>query len=183
MGKKRQRTPEIRSHLVCAFELWAPLSDRVSRSDLHRVPFPFLSTSDVARARRGLPALKDAPISALACSTPWLLLSATAFDGLLLARSCRLARAVPLRIASRALAWHQSSTPTANAASRKSSSWSAHHGRNEPPGVVQIVHQLLPIACICSNSLTMPRMDQCTCPCNGPLYMFSSVLRQVVRIV
>ena len=54
----------------CAFELWAPLSDRVSRSNLHRVPFPFLSTSDVARARRGLPALKDAPISALACSTP-----------------------------------------------------------------------------------------------------------------
>ena len=61
--------------------------------------------------------------------------------------------------------------------------WSAHHGRNEPPGVVQIVHQLLPIACICSSSLTMPRMEQCDMSCNGPLYMFSSVLRQVVRIV
>ena len=54
----------------CAFELRAPLSDRVSRSNLHRVPFPFLSTSDVARDPSWLPALKDSPISALACSTP-----------------------------------------------------------------------------------------------------------------
>ena len=37
----------------CPLTLWAARSDRVSRCNLHRVPFPFLSTSDVARDRRG----------------------------------------------------------------------------------------------------------------------------------
>ena len=84
----------------CAFELWAPLSDRVSRSDLHRVPFPFLSTSDVARTVVAASPERFSDLRARLLDTMIALVG----NGLLLARSCRLARTVPLRIASRALA-------------------------------------------------------------------------------
>ena len=85
----------------CAFELWASLSGRVSRSNLHRVPFPFLSTSDVARDRSWAASPERfSDLRARLLDTMIALVG----NGLLLARSCRLARTVPLRIASRALA-------------------------------------------------------------------------------
>ena len=99
MGKKTTKDPR-NPFTPCALTLWAARSDRVSRCNLHRVPSLFCRprTSRVTVVAASPERFSD--LRARLLDTMIALVG----NGLLLARSCRLARAVPLRIASRALA-------------------------------------------------------------------------------